>query len=634
MKRSNPGIGTTALFAIASGTMISSGIFILPGLAFSRIGPAVSLSYLLAGIVALLSSLALIELATAMPKAGGDYFYITRSMGPAVGTIMGLLSWLALMLKTAFAVFGLAELGLVFFGLPPRLTALVLTGLFLLINLLGTGEAVTLEIILVFALLVIMAGFIVVGSANWNLEHFDRGIWLPALAGGGAEQSASVQEGGFAGSMAWMRSLFSNAAFVFVSFGGLLNVTTLAEEVRSPGKVIPRAMLLSVIIITVLYVAMVLTTTAVLPPGIFAGSLTPIADSAGILLGNAGAIIIAVASAMAFVTTGNAGILAASRYPLAMARDHLLPPGIAKTSGRDIPVGALLLTGAGIAIAVLIPLESLVKLASTVILLSYMAINVALIILRESPIRNYRPQFRIPGYPLTPVLSLVLMSYFLVELGISSLEALLLFAGVGLLMYLSYGKQRSQYEFAALHLLKRIVDRQLQDDRLESELRDILRTRNDLANDLADSLLEKAMMLDIDHPETLHGAFQAAGSALAPYTGIPSETLTSMLEEREASMSTALSEFVSIPHVLIPGDKDIHVFLLRCRKGMFFDENHKNIRAMIGIIGNQERSDDHLKILSGLVHIIRHEDFEKIWMESEDMPTLRDRLLLLDRKRI
>lgn len=85
-------LGLLDVYCIATGAMISSGIFILPGLAHMRAGPSVVLSYLLAGGLAAIGMLNAAELATAMPKAGGDYFFITRSLGPAVGSIAGLLN--------------------------------------------------------------------------------------------------------------------------------------------------------------------------------------------------------------------------------------------------------------------------------------------------------------------------------------------------------------------------------------------------------------------------------------------------------------------------------------------------------------------------------------------------------------
>ncbi|HDR00111.1 MAG TPA: amino acid permease, partial [candidate division WOR-3 bacterium] len=131
------GLNTLHLFALASGAMVSSGIFILPGLAFARAGPSVIVSYLLAGLLAGIGAFAIAELATAMPKAGGDYYFVTRGLGPAAGTIAGLLSWFSLSLKSAFALVGLGAFGVALLPFDPRLVGLVLCLVFLDINLFG-----------------------------------------------------------------------------------------------------------------------------------------------------------------------------------------------------------------------------------------------------------------------------------------------------------------------------------------------------------------------------------------------------------------------------------------------------------------------------------------------------------------
>lgn len=103
-------MGYLGLFSIASGAMISSGIFVLPGVVFEQIGPGLWLSYLIAGAVATIGVLAVLELTTAMPRAGGNYFYVMRSLGPLFGTVSGVMSWFAVALKSAFAVYGLSLL--------------------------------------------------------------------------------------------------------------------------------------------------------------------------------------------------------------------------------------------------------------------------------------------------------------------------------------------------------------------------------------------------------------------------------------------------------------------------------------------------------------------------------------------
>ena len=96
------------VFSIASGAMISSGIFVLPAIAYNHTGSSLFISYLIGGIIALIGILSIAELSSAMPKAGGDYYFISRSFGPLMGTINGFLSWFALSLKSAFAIYGLS----------------------------------------------------------------------------------------------------------------------------------------------------------------------------------------------------------------------------------------------------------------------------------------------------------------------------------------------------------------------------------------------------------------------------------------------------------------------------------------------------------------------------------------------
>ena len=126
------GLGLLDVFCIASGAMISSGLFVLPGIASARVGPALFITYILASFLAVPTMLSKAELVTAMPRAGGDYFYISRSMGYAVGVIGGASSWFSLSLKGAFALIGMAAYVRLFTSIPIQLTALFLCFLFIM----------------------------------------------------------------------------------------------------------------------------------------------------------------------------------------------------------------------------------------------------------------------------------------------------------------------------------------------------------------------------------------------------------------------------------------------------------------------------------------------------------------------
>ena len=106
------------VYLVSTGAMISSGFFLLPGIAASTTGPSVVLAYLISGLLIMPAMLSQAELATAMPRAGGAYYYLDRTLGPLVGTMGGIGAWLALMLKSAFALIGIGTYLALFFDVP------------------------------------------------------------------------------------------------------------------------------------------------------------------------------------------------------------------------------------------------------------------------------------------------------------------------------------------------------------------------------------------------------------------------------------------------------------------------------------------------------------------------------------
>ncbi|RKZ10090.1 hypothetical protein DRQ25_04050, partial [Candidatus Fermentibacteria bacterium] len=142
-------LGIPSLFSIAAGAMISSGLFVLPALAFTVAGPGVIFSYLIAAILVIPTMFSKAELATAMPRAGGTYYFIDRSLGPLAGTLSGLAAWFSLSVKTAFAFVGL---GIFMEFLSPeingRLFAMISCVIFTALNLRGAGHAGKTQIVL------------------------------------------------------------------------------------------------------------------------------------------------------------------------------------------------------------------------------------------------------------------------------------------------------------------------------------------------------------------------------------------------------------------------------------------------------------------------------------------------------
>jgi len=298
------------VFCIASGAMISSGLFILPGLAYAKAGPAVIICYLLAGLLSLPGMLSIAEMTTAMPKAGGDCFTIIRSMGPAVGTVAGLLSWFSLAMKSAFALVGMSVFTALIVDVDIHIVAVLFCLVFLAINLVGIKQAGATQIILVVGLLALMILYIAAGLRAVRVESF-----APFAPHG-------------------MGAVFFTTGFVFVSYAGLLKIASVAEEIENPTRNIPLAMILSLLVVSILYTLMVFVTIGVLDGANLSHSLTPISDGAAVFMGQGGRIALAVAGILAFLSTANAGIMTAARSLVPLSQDGLLPGFLAKINTK------------------------------------------------------------------------------------------------------------------------------------------------------------------------------------------------------------------------------------------------------------------------------------------------------------
>ncbi len=598
------------VFSLAAGAMISSGIFILPGIAFASAGPAVVLSYFLAGILALTGVLNVAELSTAMPKAGGDYYYVNRSMGPMLGTMSGVMSWFALSLKTAFAIYGIAELLRLITGFDATILGIIVCVVFVAINILGVKEAVRLEIVLVLGLLALIVLYFFLGISHVEVSHFD-----PFVPYG-------------------MDAVLLTTGFVFVSFGGLLKISSVAEEVVNPQRNIPLGMIVAVVTITILYVLLLVVTVGLLPAEQLKTSLTPVADAARIFVGDIGFYAISVAAMLAFITTANAGIMAASRYPIALSRDNLLPEFLCVINKRfDTPVRSVLLTGVFIAISLFLPLDVLVKAASTVVLTSYILANIALIILRESKLQNYRPSFKTPFYPWMQIISVIAFCVIISDMGLTTLKISLGLVGVALLLFFFYGKKRADFESAWVHLVARVGNKKLDSYDLESELKGIIHHRDEVVLDNFDDVVAQAAVLDIEENIDRDVLFMQVADLLEGRIKLSKEEICRLLNEREESSSTAIIPTVAIPHIILEGENVFDLVLVRSKKGVYFTDNATSVNAIFVIIGTQDKRRLHLQALAAIAQVIQDKSFDSRWLESKNENLLKDIFLLSERRR-
>jgi APA family basic amino acid/polyamine antiporter len=450
-------LGLYSVVAISMGAMIGSGIFVLPALGFKKAGPAVIVAYVLAGVVVLPAALSKAEMATAMPESGGTYLYIDRAMGPLAGTVAGIGAWFSLVFKSSFALVGLGAYLLLFVSLPAgavKFVALGLAALIVLLNIVGTEQSGKLQAIIVTVVVVALGAYVAGGGLSLEPSRFQ-----PFTTQGSA-------------------GIVTAAAFVFVSYAGVTKIASVAEEVEDPGRNIPLGILGSMGIMMVLYAAVVAVVVGLNAPEVLTKSgpgggvsLTPMADGAGVVAGGVGVVGISVVAVLALTSMANAGVLASSRFPLAMSRDSLLPKRFTRIDPRfKTPRAAITLTGTLlIGLIAFVPVVELAKLASAFQILVFAIVNVALIAFRMSDAEMYQPTFTAPGYPYVQVVGIFGGLALLTQMGLLPILGAVGITVGGVAWYWIYGRERTDRVGALSLVVQRRRDGVSETGRIEPE---------------------------------------------------------------------------------------------------------------------------------------------------------------------
>jgi amino acid transporter/nucleotide-binding universal stress UspA family protein len=446
-------LGLVSAMTIGIGTMIGAGIFVLPGVAANAAGPIVVVSFVVGGVIAMVNALSISELGTAMPKAGGGYYYINRSLGPMFGSIAGMGDWMGLAFASAFYCIGFGQYLAEFVSLPGvaflnpiQVGALVAGCIFVAVNYIGAKETGGVQTVIVFLLLSILTVFALAGFFSFDYA---------TLSGEGGLAPFGAGE------------ILPGTALVFVSFLGYAKIATVGEELKNPGRNLPIAIIGSVAIVTVIYAILVTIMLGVIPwPALsqeapvaqaaevaFPSSLGPIDSVAA-----GAAAVMTVGALLATASSANASILASARINFAMGRDKIVTNWLNEIHPNyATPYRSILVTGGLIVVFIAAlgqDIAVLSKAASVLHLVVYALMNAGLIVFREADVPEYDPDFRVPLYPITPILGVVLslgLVAFMdpVEIGLSAA-----FVGAALVWYFAYarGKATRQGELSAFIL--------------------------------------------------------------------------------------------------------------------------------------------------------------------------------------
>ena len=609
------GLGTLEVFSISSGSMISSGLFVLPAIVYLKSGPSIILSYILAAIIIIPAMFSKAELATAMPKSGGVYFFTHRSLGPLFGTFAGLASWFSLSMKSAFALVGIGIFLEPFVpAYLPYMGTVIALGfavIFTVLNILSVKESGFIQDILVLSLLGIMMFYIFSGLNNINIMNY-----VPFKPYG------------------W-KPIYTVTGMIFISFGGLTKVASIAEEIKNPAVTIPRGMFSSFGVVTLVYALTVFVTVGLLGASEFQNTLAPLSSGASKYLGKPGFIVLLIAGMLAFITTANAGLLSASRSPLAMSKDHLLPPFFARVNVKlQTPVVSILITSFFMMLVItLLDLESLVKVASTMMLLLFSFVNISVILMRESKIVSYKPTFKTPFYPYLQIIGIAIYLSLIVEMGILPLLITVCFFIVSLLWYLVYSKSRNLRQSALIHIVERVTSREIRSSKLTDELREILRQRDEIVEDRFDKIIKEAEIIDIDRKIDLGELFRVLSESFGERFHMSAAVIRELLEQRERDSTTAVHTGLAIPHIVIEGEKKFDIILVRSKSGIDFGEHMPPVHIAFALAGTRDERNFHLQVLMAIAQILQHKDFINNWLKVDSIEDMRNLILLAQRVR-
>ena len=432
-------IGVFELSMFGVGATIGTGIFFVLSEAVPIAGPAVVISFVVAGVVAGLTAVCYAELASAVPVSGSSYSYAYATIGelPAMAVAACLLleygvsaaavsvGWSQYLNQLSGNLFGV-QIPESLSQAPEQggilnLPAVILIALCTLLLIRGARESAIVNTIMVLIKIAVLVLFIVIGITGWNSNNL-----------------ADFTPLGFSG-------ITAAAGIIFFSFIGIDAVSTAGEEVKNPHRTMPLAIMIALAIVTTLYILVSLVAVAAQPYTGFEGQEAGLAAILENVTGStwpgsmlAAGAVISIFSVTLVVIYGQTRIL------FAMARDGMLPELFHRVNPRThTPVPNTIIVAAAIALlAGLIPINFLAEMTSVGTLVAFAVVSIAVIILRRREPDLPRP-FKVPGYPVTPILSVLGCLWIIKDLRVPTLVIFVIWVAIVLVWYFLYGMKHS-----------------------------------------------------------------------------------------------------------------------------------------------------------------------------------------------
>jgi len=425
-------LGVWSAAAVSIGAIIGAGIFVLVGVASGLAGPSVILSFAIAGFVALFTALSAAELSSFITEAGGSFIYASRAFGSFWGFVVGWMQSADYIIGASAVSIGFAGYLLYFLGIPPGQVALIIAGCLLplalmLLNLKGIREAAGANNLLVVLKIIALILFVTVGG-SYLITYGSSGNYQPFFPTG-------------------LSGTLHGAAVIFFAFVGFNTVTVIAEEVRDPERSVPRALLIAFLVSSALYISVSVVAIGLTDWNILASSTAPLETALKTATQNPLILkYVSIAAVFATASVVLSSIFGASRALFAMSRQKILPERLSRVSEQGVPVLAVLFVGLTAAAIVFLSrgnLDVLAQIFNFGTLTTYFFINLSLIKLRwDQP--GERRGFRVPLYPLTPLLGILSCGLLLVFLSRYAMLFGLVWLAIGVFVFEVRLKARSE----------------------------------------------------------------------------------------------------------------------------------------------------------------------------------------------
>jgi amino acid transporter/mannitol/fructose-specific phosphotransferase system IIA component (Ntr-type) len=610
-KRLNKNLKLFDVYAVATGATLSAGFFLLPGIAAQEAGPAMILAYIIAAIPLIPATFSIVELSTAMPRAGGVYYFLDRGLGPLFGTIGGFGTWLSLVLKVSFALVGMGYYIALF---VPQIQGDYLTWLTVglaialgLLNLGGSKKSGKFQSILVVSMLALLILYIGSGSVSLNTAHFQN------FAAAGFDK------------------IFATAGMVYISYVGVTKVASLSEEVQDPEKNLPRGIFLSLGTSILIYALGTTVMVGTLSVDELKTTMTPVAASAEKIFGFAGIVAAAIAAILAFTSVANAGTMSASRYPMALSRDQIIPNWFQRLSSSGIPINSIFFT-VGTIILILIFLDPLkiAKLASAFQMVMFSLACLTVIVMRESRIESYDPGYKSPFYPWIQIFGIIAPAWFIFEMGWMPTLFSLVLVMAGALWYFYYAKIRVRRNGAIYHIFERLGRQRY--DGLDYELREILREKGLREDDPFNELILKSPVIDLDQRMTFEEVVEKITPTFCEKSPHSPEEVNEGFMSGSRIGATPVSHGVALPHFRSNDIDSSLLVIVRSPLGidMGLEDSQgpkQEIFASFFLISPLRDPAQHLRILAQIAERVDDENFASRWKNAQNEQDIKETLV-------